>query len=297
MTTALRYLGVVLLLTVLLSLAGAGELLGLIVTGAVLVAILALALAGLRPQRQGRDTHAHKPNYFQRYGGFDATSLPMAIVAGAAIGRVASHFGGETLGGYLGAGIVACGAFAVSAPIASAVAGVAGGVAATFAFFADGACGEVASSEAVLMFAVVVAIAVVSFVGVQALLFAPRSLIPLPLPKRTEHGFHVLALGGVIELAAMVAQPAGLDIWPEAGGEARLLAIVLLAVIAVLGAYGPELVLALVAIALVALDLYWIGWTLESNPGLCVAPTDLAFLAVATAGAWAGASLRPRGRS
>lgn len=127
----------------------------------------------------------------------------------------------------------------------AAVLGVMGAIAATGTVFIRVGCGEPVSEQGRTVFALVLLVSVVVF-------FAVRSrLLPLPRPLRgsISIGGAALIVFGLLDTAAFVVNPNGLDVFVAAPGWAAPVALALILVIAVFASYAPMFVLAMLAFA------------------------------------------------
>lgn len=235
---------------IVLSLVGQAGLAGLLAMAGLLVGVLFLAVGGSRPDSGSegrRPRRARSLNFLARYRPVDELEgLPGVVIAALAAWSAVEVFDQASALSVLTAGLivpVVC--YLIWPGVAAAVIGVLGAIAATASVFTRVGCGEPVSEQGRTIYALLVVMSVIIF-------FVVRSrLLPLPRPmgRSISLGGAALIVFGVLETAAFVVNPNGLDVFFDAPGWATPVALVLIVVIATYASYAPTFVLALLALA------------------------------------------------
>lgn len=232
-----------------LSLLGATQLIGLVAVPAGLVLILLLLVRGGRPTRGATSMRAQRPSFLARYGDLaPAGGLAATVIAAFAVWE-SLNFLGEPGLGLLAAGLlVPVIAFSIWPAVVEAVAGAIGAVAVTTRLVVErDDCTDTVSLQGFLLYVGVLVVAV----GVVALTRSGWAPFGRPLARSTPAHEAALFAFGLLESAAFLVHPNGLDIWADAPSWAPFVGLVLVGVIATFGGYAPRLAMALVAVAVV----------------------------------------------
>ncbi len=272
----------------------------------LLVVTLLIAVSGGRPVRATtagrRSTKARRPGYLARYDLFTEALVPTAMLTGVAFSEASHIVRGLSIATVaISAAILAFFFFFVSVRLGAAIAGLAGCLGVLFSFFfSSSPCRDQVSSAGLIIFSAVVVAGVVSAglfripVRVPAWLSPARVIDTLrlrTLPRRRPAGTWMLALFGLVELAVFSAQPAGMDIWSSAPAGAVWAFGLLLAVVAFLGHYAPELVISLCALGLLIATVYLATLELVSTVGACIPAGHFFVVTIAAAVGAAGGQL------
>lgn len=236
---------------IVLSLAGQAGLAGLLATVGLLVAILFLAVGGSRPGSSGSDGRpqrkARSISFLARYRPVDELEgLPGIVIAALAAWSTLELFERASVLSVLTLGLlVPVVGYVIWPNAAASVLGVLGAIAATATVFTQVGCGDPVSDQGRTVYALVVVVSVVIFLVVRSRLLP----LPRPLSGSISFGGAALIVFGLLETAAFVVNPNGLDVFVEAPGWAAPVALGLIVVIAVFASYAPTVVLALLALA------------------------------------------------
>ncbi len=245
-----KRIGLIVVGVIVLSLAGQAGLAGLIATVGILVAILFLVVGGSRPgsgSDSKRPRKARTMRFLARYRPVDELEgVPGVAIAAMAAWSMLELVENASVGSVLTVGLIVPVVFYVVWPNgAASVLGVLGAIAATATVFAGAGCGEPVSEQGRTVYALVVAVAAVVYFVIRSRLLP----IPRPLSGRISIGGALLIVFGLLETAAFVVNPTGLDVFFDAPAWAAPTALLLILVIAVFASYAPMFVLALLALA------------------------------------------------
>lgn len=231
------------------SIAGQPQLGGLLAACGLLLAILFFLVEGSRPGvRTNRPRRARRPSQLGRSRPPDTPrSLAGITVAVAAAWEVIEHFGVPAPGTLATMLFVFAVLYAVGARVMAPWVGIAGTVASVLALVSADECGVTPSRQAYVVIGVAAVVAMITF-GVARL-----GALPLgsPLPRRRDAGTWALVLFGAVEVAVFALMPNGIEIWDGAPVLAEGGAVLLFAGIALFAAFGVELILGLLAVAVV----------------------------------------------
>lgn len=236
---------------IVLSLAGQAGLAGLFAMVGLLVVVLFLAVGGSRPGSSGADgrrpRRARSISFLARYRPVDELEgLPGIVIAALAAWSTLELFEEASVLSVLTVGLllpVIC--YVVWPNAAASVLGVLGAIAATATVFTRIGCGEPVSDQGRTVYALVIVVSVVIFIVIRSRLLP----LPRPLGRSSSLGAAALIVFGLLETAAFVVNPNGLDVFFDAPGWAAPVALGLIVAIAVYASYAPTFVLALLALA------------------------------------------------
>ena len=241
------------------SLLGSSQLAGSLVLIVGLVGLMAVVITGGRSRRGGSGRGTRTLSGLGLIKAPPADSLPTLLLAGLAGAAAAEGFGVPFPSAVIAAVVcgVLVGCFPKVAGPALAVAGTLGALYGTYGSSSCRAAAASSSSTAVLLLVLVAGIVIFLVVRL-----SPFGLIR-PLRRKRNPGKLALLCFGLVDLALFIAFPLGLTIWDGAPWWAGWVAAICLLVIFGAAGYAPELVLALVSLAVlgatVALAAYETG--------------------------------------
>lgn len=261
-------------LVVIGSLAGFGQVVGVVVLPIALVAVLLYAVGVVTPGvSSGHVRRARGLPQLGRYGDPSDGALFAAVLGGLA----AVEAGGALVGAapVLGAVLVVLGLLYCVPVVGRDVVGASGIVALLASLSGAGHTPIVLSdtARAVLFGSVVV-------VGVAAVLVREgSSVLGRVLGRRRGVRGWALVAFGVADLLVFVVAPEGLDIWAEAGRTEVVVLLALVLVVAVAGVFAPRLVLGSAAIGAAAGEVYLmaVGSSLGDGPDSLRSSTRLVY--------------------
>lgn len=284
---------------IVLTLVGQGGNAALVVLFGGLVAVLLLAVRGTRPSSSGsrgrRPRRARRINFLARYQPVDELEeLSVIVIAALAAWSVFELIDEASVPLLLTVGVLAPAiGFVVARNAVATVLGLLGAAAATATVFTRVGCGEPVSDQGRAVYTVIVVTSVAVFILVRS------GLLPLPRPlgRSISLGVAALVVFGLLETTSFVVRPNGIDLWVDAPGWAKALALVLVVVIAFFAAYAPKFVVDLLALAVVvgqlALAAVEAG-ALHGTEGVCGDPVvGLIYAGAFTLVALVGISLKP----
>ncbi len=247
MRTVIRGIAATSIVVIGLSIVGFTELAGALGALALLVTVLATALQPARPKSRGRrPAVARTPSFLARYRPVaEAESVAGIVLASFAVWDVLEFFGFRHVGA-LSLGLLLPLVTYVVAPNAAALLiGVCGSISVTASLILDHAqCEATASAAAAAVYLAVLATAVVVVVAVRSGWMGLRR----PLRNRIGRGAWALIMFGLLDVAAFVVDPNGIEIWTGAPAWAAPTVLALVVLVAFFAGYAPGLILGLTAL-------------------------------------------------
>lgn len=247
MRSLVRGVGVVFGLVVVLSLVGATQLAGLLGALGLLVTVLATALQSSRP-RSGRGTprSARSPSFLARYRPADeAESLSGLVIAAFAAWEILEFLDLTNLTGLSAGLFIPLVAYIVFPNAVALVLGVGGSLAVTAGLVLErGDCADTASAAGLLVYAGVLATAALVVMAVRGGWMGLRR----PLRDRIGRGAWALIMFGLLDVAAFVVHPNGIEIWTAAPIWAAPVVLMLVVAVAFFASYAPGFILGLTAL-------------------------------------------------
>jgi hypothetical protein len=233
---------------------GQAQFAGFVGLFGILVAILLLAVGASRPGRPHHTRSAHQVSSLGRYRAEnDAESLAGIVMSGFAAWSILELIGMSGVpSAIVTAMVVTASAYVLVANSTAAMLGVLGSLATIGKLLVHSECRDTTSARGILVFAAVVATSAIVFSIVR---LAPGP-IWAPLPHRLSGGAWALVTFGLIDVAAFVVNPQGLDIWAGTPRWAAPAVLGLIVVIAAFAGYAPQFVLRLTALAVVVGNVF-----------------------------------------
>jgi hypothetical protein len=255
MRTLLRIGGFTVLVVIVLSLTVGSSAAGAIGVAGLLVAVLATAVSGARPQTgRGKQQHARSSlGFLSRYSSVDEPgSLASIVLTAWAVSQILGVIGGPGLQGR-GAGLLAAAlAYVAFTRVAAQVLGLLAALVSAIQLVSHlGGCGEPLSAGGLAAFAVAVLAATAMLIATRRGLLSRFGRVRGSAGPDT----WALLLFGMLELTAFILHPAGVDLYELTSFGQQAAALGLLVVIAMFAGFAPGLVLGLVAIGLTVGEL------------------------------------------